>query len=177
VRSPQTSPGGVYGSSEKRWRADLHVFCVIRIRCWCALIVCGGHEARCGVESGHRRGRTPKDEWALNYTDRLRHLALQDAQFVHDCVGECLAGPQGLDPRTLALTRLAALVAVGGVGPSYGAQTDASVDAGATATEIVDVLVGVIPVVGLPLVVAAARQVALALGYDIDEALEQLSDD
>ena len=49
--------------------------------------------------------------------------------------------------------------------------------AGATAGEIVDVLVGIIPVVGLPLVVAAAPQVALALGYDIDEALAQLSGD
>jgi 4-carboxymuconolactone decarboxylase len=137
-------------------------------------MVDGGHELWCGVESRRRRVRRPKDGCALNYTDRLRHLALQDARFVHDCLGECLTGPQELDPRTLALTRLAALVAVGGAGPSYGAQTDASVDAGATATEIVDVLVGVIPVAGLPRVVAAAPQVALALGYDIDEALEQL---
>ena len=43
---------------------------------------------------------------------------------------------------------LAALDAVGGAVPSYGAQADAAVDAGATAAEIVDVLVGVIPVVG-----------------------------
>ena len=43
---------------------------------------------------------------------------------------------------------LAALVAVGGAVPSYCAQADAAVDAGATAAEIVDVLVGVIPVVG-----------------------------
>jgi alkylhydroperoxidase/carboxymuconolactone decarboxylase family protein YurZ len=58
------------------------------------------------------------------------------------------------------------LVAVGGVEPSYGAQADAAVDAGATAAEIVDVLVGVIPVVGLPRVVAATSNLALALGYD-----------
>jgi 4-carboxymuconolactone decarboxylase len=113
----------------------------------------------------------------VNYTDRLRHLALQDAGFIHDCIGECATGLQELDAKTLALTRLAALVAVGGTGPSYGAQTDASVNAGATAAEIVDVLVGVIPVVGLPHAVAAAPQVALALGYDIDEALAQLSGD
>ena len=47
--------------------------------------------------------------------------------------------------------------------------------AGATAAEIVDVLVGVIPVVGLPSVVAAAPKLAMALGYDIEEALEQPS--
>jgi hypothetical protein len=43
------------------------------------------------------------------------------------------------------------------------------VSAGATAAEIVDVLVGVIPVVGLPCVVAAAPKLALALGYDFDD--------
>jgi hypothetical protein len=45
----------------------------------------------------------------------------------------------------------------------------------ATAAEIVDVLVGVIPVVGLPSVVAAAPKLAMALGYDIETALEYQS--
>ena len=53
--------------------------------------------------------------------------------------------------------------------PSYGAETDAAVNAGATATEIVEVLLGVIPIVGLPCVVAAAPNLAMALGYDTDE--------
>ena len=75
----------------------------------------------------------------------------------------------------LALVRLAALVAVGGAIPSYGAEADAAVGAGATAAEIVDVLVGVVPVVGLPAVVAAAPSLAMALGYDVDEALEKQS--
>ena len=110
----------------------------------------------------------------MDYTDRLRHLALNDQGFVHRESCECATGIPDVDPKTLALTRLAALVAVGGADPSYGAQTDASVDAGATAAEIVDVLVGIIPVVGLPRVVEAAPKVALALGYDIDGALEQL---
>ena len=35
-------------------------------------------------------------------------------------------------------------------------------------------LIGIVPVVGLPRVVAAAPKLALALGYDIDEALEQI---
>jgi hypothetical protein len=69
----------------------------------------------------------------------------------------------GLDPRDLALVRLAALVAVGGAVPSFGAQADAAVSAGATAAEIVDVLVGVVPIVGLPRVVAAAPNLAMAL--------------
>ena len=36
-------------------------------------------------------------------------------------------------------------------------------------------LVGVVPVVGLPSVVAAAPKLAMALGYDIETALEYQS--
>jgi 4-carboxymuconolactone decarboxylase len=75
-----------------------------------------------------------------------------------------------LDAKTLALVRLAGLVAVGGAVPSYGVRADAAVGAGATADEIVDVLVGLIPIVGLPRVVAAAPKLATALGYDTDDA-------
>jgi len=35
------------------------------------------------------------------------------------------------------------------------------------------VLIAVLPVVGIPCVVAAAPKLALALGYDSDDALEQ----
>ena len=56
--------------------------------------------------------------------------------------------------------------------PSYGAHADAALDAGATAAEVVDVLAGVLPIVGRPRVVAAAPKLAMALGYDA-EALEQ----
>ena len=105
--------------------------------------------------------------------ERLRRLAINDARFVE--VGGAEVDSRGLDPKTLELVRLAALVAVGGAVPSYGAQADAAVDAGATAAEIVDVLVGVVPIVGLPCVVAAAPKLAMALGYDIDDALEHQS--
>jgi len=109
----------------------------------------------------------------VDYTERLRCLTINDARFAEG-VGRDLES-QALNPKTLALVRLAALVAVGGAVPSYGAQADAAVGAGATAAEIVDVLVGVVPVVGLPSVVAAAPKLAMALGYDIDEALEYQS--
>jgi len=109
----------------------------------------------------------------VNYQERLRCLAINDARFT-DGGGRDLE-TQELNPRTLALVRLAALIAVGGAGPSYGAHADAAVGAGATAAEIVDVLVGVAPVVGLPSVVAAAPKLAMALGYDIETALEYQS--
>jgi 4-carboxymuconolactone decarboxylase len=111
----------------------------------------------------------------VDYTDRLRCLAINDARFV-DEAGEPDAEGRVLDAKSLALVRLAALVAVGAAEPSFGAQADAAVSAGATAPEIVDVLVGVIPVVGLPAVVAAAPRLALALGYDVEDGLAYQSD-
>jgi len=108
----------------------------------------------------------------VDYAERLRRLVINDACFAGTGTGRTDVEPRNLDPKTLALVRLAALVAVGGAVPSYGAHADAAVNAGATAAEIVDVLVGVIPVVGLPAVVATAPKLALALGYDTSEALE-----
>jgi alkylhydroperoxidase/carboxymuconolactone decarboxylase family protein YurZ len=109
----------------------------------------------------------------LDYTDLLRRLSLNDERIVAEVLRAEGTGSEVLQPvldaRTLALVRLAALVAVGGAVPSYGAQADAAVDAGATAAEIVDVLIGVLPVVGRPCVVAAAPKVALALGHDVDD--------
>ena len=101
--------------------------------------------------------------------ERLRRLAVSDAGFAEDCLSGCGIDSPGLDAKTLELVRLAALVAVGGAVPSYGAQADAAVNAGATAAEIVDVLVCVVPIVGLPCAVAAAPKLALALGYDTDD--------
>ena len=104
----------------------------------------------------------------MDYTNRLRRLALNDARFAETAPRVHGLDPEALDPKSLALIRLAALIAVGGAVPSYGEQVDAALSAGASATEIVDVLVGVIPALGLPCVVAAAPRVALALGYDVE---------
>ena len=109
----------------------------------------------------------------MDYIERLRRLAINDARIADDH-GDGL-GSGELDPKTLALVRLAALVAVDGAVPSYGAQADEAVSAGATAAEIVDVLVGVLPIVGLPRVVAAAPKLALALGYDTDDIEPQFA--
>ena len=111
----------------------------------------------------------------LDHTEQLRRLAINDAGFAERCLRGADAGSPALDAKTRALIRLAALVAVGGSEPSFGAHADAAVSAGATAAEIVEVLVGVVPTVGLPRMVAAAPKVAMALGYDINGALEDQS--
>ena len=117
-----------------------------------------------------------RETFDLDYSDLLRRLAVHDERVLAAALAgegtQSLGLDLGLDQRTLALVRLAALVVVGGAVPSYGAQADAAIDAGATAAEIVDVLMAVIPVVGLPCVVAAAPRLALALGHDVDDAFE-----
>jgi 4-carboxymuconolactone decarboxylase len=119
---------------------------------------------------------TGAEGWlAVDYTDQLRRLAINDARFGEDCLCSAKVDSGELDPKMLELVRLAALIAAGGAVPSYGAQADAAVNAGATAAEIVDVLVGITPIVGLPCIVAAAPKLATALGYDIDEGLEYQS--
>ena len=107
----------------------------------------------------------------MDYTERLRRLAINDEEAAGDATQHAMV-PCDLDARTLALVQLAALVAVGGEVPSYGAHADAAVGAGATSAEIVDVLVAIVPIVGLPRVVAAAPRLAMALGYDTEDALD-----
>lgn len=110
----------------------------------------------------------------MDYTARLRRVAVndvqcEDVQFRDSPTAGAEIAPRSIDNRTLALARLAALVAVGGADPSFGEQVDDAVGAGASADEIVDVLIGVIPIVGLPGAVAAAPKLAMALGHPIDE--------
>ena len=136
--------------------------------------------------NGHPEPRLPEDVpedvvWGhvyrrvrrlLDYTELLRRLAINDARIAECHIGGAGVASGALDPKTSALVRLAALVAVGGAVPSFGAQADAAVSAGATSDEIVDVLVGLVPIVGLPRVVEAAPKLAMALGYDTDDDLE-----
>jgi alkylhydroperoxidase/carboxymuconolactone decarboxylase family protein YurZ len=51
--------------------------------------------------------------------------------------------------------------------------TGRALAAGATEEEIADVLLAIAPVAGLGRVVAAAPDVAIALGYDVEAALEE----
>ena len=111
----------------------------------------------------------------MDYRDVLRLLAINDEGFAEECAAGVGVRSGGWT-KTLALVRLAALIAVGGAVPSYGAEADAAVSAGATAAEMVAVLVVSCPSSGLPSVVAAAPSLATALGYDITDALEQQSE-
>ena len=107
----------------------------------------------------------------VDYIERLRRIAINDAHMAELLGLSGVEAGSTLDPKTLTLVRFASLVAIGGAQPSFGAVTDAAVDAGATADEIVDVLTGIGAVVGLPRLVASAPKIAIALGHDVDDPL------
>jgi alkylhydroperoxidase/carboxymuconolactone decarboxylase family protein YurZ len=83
-------------------------------------------------------------------------------------------GRHGLDDRTAALAGLAALLALRASAEAYRDCVDRALAAGASVDDVIDTLKVVAPAVGLARLVSAASDVALALGYDIDGALEAL---
>jgi 4-carboxymuconolactone decarboxylase len=72
-----------------------------------------------------------------------------------------------LDDKTRALVRVAGLVALGSEPATYQWGVGAAFAAGASADEIVDVLVAVAPVVGAARAMSAAVDVGRALGYEV----------
>ena len=105
----------------------------------------------------------------------LRRLALSDsgvAGAALETTGGASAG-SSLDPPTLALTQVAALIATEAALASYQWAVESALAAGASDDDIVDVLVAVAPVVGLARVAAAAPELALALGYDVESPSEE----
>ena len=76
-----------------------------------------------------------------------------------------------LDPRSFALVKIGALVAMDSPPASYVWQVANALDAGATPNEILGVLIAVAPQVGLPRVVAAAPEIMLALGMSLPDGV------
>ena len=77
-----------------------------------------------------------------------------------------------LDPRTLMLVRIAALVAVDAPPVSYLLNLKVAGEADVSAEDVQGVLAAVAPLVGSPKVVAAASKMVRALGIELD--LEEL---
>jgi alkylhydroperoxidase/carboxymuconolactone decarboxylase family protein YurZ len=110
-----------------------------------------------------------------DYKRHLRRLAVHDDALLDELAVEGRAmAPPVLDDKTVALLRLAATVAVDAAPYSFQHAVAIAVDAGATNDEIVAGLEAVTPVTGAARVVQCAPKVALALGYDVDSALERL---
>jgi 4-carboxymuconolactone decarboxylase len=75
----------------------------------------------------------------------------------------------GLDGRSYALVKLAALIALDAPPASYLWQVANALDAGATPADLVGVLIAVAPQVGGPRVVAAAPELMVALGLSVPD--------
>ena len=114
------------------------------------------------------------------HEEQLRRLALHDEDFIESLLAMNLHGDSGYDdacrlsPKSHALVRLAAMVALGAAPVSYQWTVGAALDAGATATEIIGTMIAVAPISGLARVVQATPDVALPIGYDLDAAFEEL---
>jgi 4-carboxymuconolactone decarboxylase len=110
----------------------------------------------------------------MNHEEMLRKLSLRDDAYI-----EKLLAPENanqaesrLDGKTHALVRIAALVAIDATTPSYMEAIRSAQRWGASCEEILGCLVAIVPAVGIARVVSAAPKVGLALGYDVDAALE-----
>ena len=108
------------------------------------------------------------------YKETLRRLTLNDETFVAAVLGmgRDTVEVSQLDQKTHALARLSASLAVDAASSSYQLSVEQALAAGATVDEIVGCLIAVAPVIGLARVVSAAPELAMALGYDVDAALE-----
>ena len=108
------------------------------------------------------------------YKDHLRRLAVHDDALLEALsVGGSASATSVIDEKTAALVRVAATIAVDAAPYSFQHAIWLAVAAGATSDEVVATLEAVTPVTGAARVVQCAPKVALALGYDVDDALEQ----
>ena len=109
------------------------------------------------------------------YKEHLRRIAVHDDAFLEAIAAEGSSNAAAvLDERTAALVRVAATVAVDAAIASFQHAVALALAAGATSDEIVATLEAVTPVTGAARVVQCAPKLALALGYDVDAALERL---
>jgi 4-carboxymuconolactone decarboxylase len=92
---------------------------------------------------------------SMNDTERVLHLPLV-----------------ALDTKTRAMLDLAVLIALDGPATAFEMTADVAIAAGATEDELVEILIAAAPLVGTAHVVAAAPKLALAIGYDVEAALE-----
>jgi 4-carboxymuconolactone decarboxylase len=101
----------------------------------------------------------------------LRGLATMKPELVKNMVKTQIENIEesGLDPKTYALVKLAALVAMNASPASYVWNVELAKGAGVTQEEITGVLIALAPTVGLARIVPAAAEISFALGHEIEE--------
>jgi 4-carboxymuconolactone decarboxylase len=112
-----------------------------------------------------------------DHKQHLRRLAVHDRVLLNRIAVEGSSyGPAVIDERTAALACVAATIALDAAPSSFHSAVALALAAGASNDQIVATLEAVTPVTGAARVVQCAPKVALALGYDVDDALERLDD-
>jgi alkylhydroperoxidase/carboxymuconolactone decarboxylase family protein YurZ len=106
--------------------------------------------------------------------ETLTGVATGDMTMLEEALGlrEALQERSVLDPRTFALVKIAALIALDAPPASYAWQVANALADGVTPEDIVGVLGAVAPQVGGPRVVAAAPEIMVALGLALPDGAE-----
>ncbi len=104
-------------------------------------------------------------------SNALAGLAMGDPDVLGEALElrEATRESSGLDARTFALVKIAALVALDSPPASYLWQVSNALDAGATPKDILGVLTAIAPQVGGPRAIAAAPEIMVALGLSLPE--------
>jgi 4-carboxymuconolactone decarboxylase len=126
------------------------------------------------VLDGERRSMSQ----TARFQETLRKLTMVDEGFVTDKAGLALgsAAASALDAKIATLLQVGASVTIGPSPVCLQWSVARAMAAGATEDEIADVLLAIAPVTGLGRIAAAAPDVAIALGYDVAAALEELDE-
>ena len=101
----------------------------------------------------------------------LAGISAGDVDVIENAVGlrELNREGSGLDARTFALVKIAALIALDAPPASYAWQVANALEEGVTAEDLIGVLRAVAPQVGGPKVIAAAPEIMVAMGIALDE--------
>lgn len=108
---------------------------------------------------------------AVETQEALSGLAVGDLDVLETAIGLRELGREatGLDARTYALVKIAALIALDAPPASYAWQIGNALEEGATPEDVLGVLRAVAPQVGGPRVIAAAPEIMLGLGLALPE--------
>jgi 4-carboxymuconolactone decarboxylase len=103
----------------------------------------------------------------------LAELALGDPELLGEGIAlrAELQARSGLDPRSFALVKIAALMALDAPPASYMWQVGNALEAGATPQDLIGVLLAITPQIGGPRAVAAAPELMVALGLALPDGV------
>jgi alkylhydroperoxidase/carboxymuconolactone decarboxylase family protein YurZ len=106
--------------------------------------------------------------------EAFRRLTIGDTGLIVSLADEDTSKRHGvrLDPRSEALVRIGALIALDAPPASFRCAVEDAQRVGVRQEDLLAVLMAVAGIVGTPRIVSAAPRIALAAGYDVEAALE-----